>query len=276
MSSGGYFKDTRVLIRGAGDIATGIGHRLFRSGFKVFMTEVERPACIRRSVAFSQAVYEGRAEVEGVTSVLAKHPREALEMSGRGYVPVLVDPRAKSREVLKPTAVVDAIMSKHNLNTDMQMACIVIGVGPGFFAGKDCHAVVETMRGHDLGRVIYNGEASQNTGVPGQVGGFSRERVVYAPHCGAIKVFCDIGSRVGKDDLIAGIGKTEITAPIAGVVRGIIRDGFVVTKGMKVGDIDPRSNAANCYTISDKARAVGGGVLEALLYFLVKGCHNQF
>ncbi|MDD2573808.1 MAG: selenium-dependent molybdenum cofactor biosynthesis protein YqeB [Firmicutes bacterium] len=264
MNTGGI----RVLVRGAGDMATGIGHRLFKSGFRVFMTEIERPACIRRRVAFSEAVYEGSTEVEGVTSVLAHSPREAEEMSGRGYIPVLIDPLARAAQALKPDAVVDVIMAKKNLGTGMDMAPVVIGVGPGFTAGVDCHAVVETMRGHNLGRVIYQGEASRNTGVPGEVAGFARERVVYTPGNGIIKSVCEIGTRVKAGQLIAVVGENRITAPIDGVVRGLIRDGFAVTKGMKIGDVDPRGIIDNCYTISDKARAVGGGVLESLMHCL--------
>lgn len=259
---------TRVLIRGAGDIATGIGHRLFRSGFKVFMTEIPRPTCIRRKAAFSEAVYDGKAGVEGVTAVLAKNPLEATEISRKGFIPVLVDVRGKSVEAIKPLVVVDAILAKKNLGTSREMAPIVIGVGPGFNAGVDCHAVVETMRGHDLGKVITSGRAGENTGVPGEIKGYSRERVIYAPVSGRIELLCDIGDRVEPGETIAEIGGTAVKSPIEGVLRGIIRDGFDVDKGMKIGDVDPRGIKENCFSISDKARAVGGGVLEAILYMM--------
>lgn len=263
-----YAEDARVLIKGAGDMATGIGYRLFKSGFKVFMTDIQKPACIRRKVAFSEAIYDGRTKVEDITAVLARCPEEAFEISSKGYIPVLIDPEARSIEIIKPTVVVDAIMAKHNLGTDIHTAPVVIGVGPGFFAGSDCDAVIETMRGHDLGRVIYKGGASPNTGIPGTIEGYAKERVIYAPCEGIIEVSCDIGSQVKKGESIARVRGTDIAAPISGVLRGMIRNEYMVEAGMKIGDIDPRANVQYCYTISDKARAVGGGVLEAIMYLM--------
>lgn len=258
----------RVLIRGAGDIATGIGHRLFRCGFEVMMTEIASPTCIRRKVAFSEAVYDGMTQVEGINSVLVRDPEEAVLQAKSGHIPILIDPEARCREELKPQVVVDAILAKKNLGTFKEMAPIVIGVGPGFLAGNDCHAVVETMRGHNLGRVILDGEAEKNTGVPGDIIGFSRERVIYADRSGTLNLIKDIGDMVEEKEAVAEIDGDPVFSPIRGVLRGIIRDGFHVDKGMKIGDVDPRGAAENCFTISDKARAVAGGVLEAVLFFM--------
>ncbi|MDI6706582.1 MAG: selenium-dependent molybdenum cofactor biosynthesis protein YqeB [Bacillota bacterium] len=268
MSLFGNCDRPRVLVRGAGDIATGIGHRLYKSGFEVFMTEIERPECVRRKVAFSEAVYDGEAEVEGVKSLLAKSPAEAIKISGKGFIPVLIDAGTKSIPVINPLVVVDAIIAKKNLGTSMGLAPIVIGIGPGFFAGADCHAVIETCRGNSLGRVVLNGKALENTGIPGEILGFSRERVIYASASGVVNLIHDIGDMVKEGEPVARIRNTVINSPIGGVLRGIIRDGFSVAEGMKIGDIDPSGIVENCFGISDKARAVGGGVLEAILYFL--------
>lgn len=255
-----------VIIRGAGDIATGIAHRLFRCGFGIVMLEVEEPTAIRRKVAFSEAVYEGTMTVEGVTAVLCKYVSEALEKVCHNFIAVLVDSDASSVGNIKPYVVVDAIMAKKNLGTHKNMAPIVIGVGPGFAAGVDCHAIVETKRGHYLGRVITSGKAQENTGVPGEILGYSKERVIYAPQDGVIKVFYDIGCPVKAGQILAEVDQNPVKAPIEGVVRGMIRDGMKVFKGMKIGDVDPRNQRDYCYTISDKARAIAGGVLEAIFF----------
>lgn len=267
--------DVRILVRGGGDIATGIAHRLFKSGFRVFITEISRPMCVRRKVAFCEAVYDGKTEVEGVTARLAEDPEEAVRISNEGIIPILIDEKAKSIKTIKPLVVVDAIMAKKNLGLSMKMAPIVIGVGPGFHAGVDCHAVIETMRGHDLGRVITKGKARDNTGVPGDIMGFSRKRVIYAPVSGVIKLVHDIGDMVREGEVIAKINDVVVTAPIRGVLRGIIRNGFNVIRGMKIGDVDPRGVVEHCFTISDKARAVGGGVLEAVLYLMRSGSQQD-
>ncbi|TYP51594.1 selenium-dependent molybdenum cofactor biosynthesis protein YqeB [Thermosediminibacter litoriperuensis] len=260
--------ETSVLIRGAGDIASGIAHRLFRCGFSVYMTEIPAPTSIRRKVAFSEAVYDGEAEVEGVKAVLARSVEDAINLSRNGLIPVLVDPDLKCLEGLKPVVLVDSILAKKNLGTRKSMAPVVIGVGPGFTAGEDCHAVVESLRGHDLGRVIMKGRAAENTGIPGEVMNYTLERVIYAPAAGRIRLVRDIGSPVNEGELIAMIGNVEVRTKIGGVLRGIIRNGFEVWKGMKIGDVDPRGIVEHCYTISDKARAIAGGVLEAALYLL--------
>lgn len=261
-------ENTTVVIRGAGDLATGIAHRLYRCGFKIIMLEVRQPMAIRRRVALSEAVYDGTITVEGVTARFAQDVAQALKIISENSIAVLIDPEARLLDELKPLALVDAIMAKKNLGTSMDMAPIVIGVGPGFCAGLDCHAVVETQRGHNLGKVIFSGRARENTGIPGEILGFSKERVIYAPADGKIKVFHDIGSTVKAGCVVAEVSGTPVEASIDGVVRGMIRDGTEVFKGMKIGDVDPRQIVDYCYTISDKARAIGGGVLEAILYFM--------
>lgn len=237
------------------------------------MTEIASPTCIRRKVAFSEAVYDGMTQVEGISAVLVRCTEEAVLQAKSGYIPILIDPEAKCREELKPQVLVDAILAKKNCGTLKEMAPIVIGVGPGFFAGKDCHAAVETMRGHDLGRVILEGEPEKNTGIPGEIAGITRERVFYAERTGTIRLIKDIGDIVEEKEAVAEIDSEPVCSPIKGVLRGIIRDGFHVDKGMKIGDVDPRGIVENCFTISDKARAVAGGVLEAIL-FLMNGVLN--
>ena len=254
-----------VVIRGAGDLASGIALRLWRSHIRVVMTDVERPTAIRRTVCFSQAVVHGKTEVEGVTARRAFSAAEALCLLGEGVIPVLADPEGSCIPVLRPDAVVDAILAKQNLGTKMTDAPVVIGVGPGFTAGEDCHAVVETMRGHDLGRVIREGSAIPNTGIPGLIGGFAGERVLRAPADGVFHQLLDIGAQVKIGDIAATVEGQPMVCTLDGVLRGILADGTPVHKGMKAGDIDPRCAVEHCYCASDKALAVGGGVLEAIL-----------
>ena len=260
-----------VLIRGAGDLATGIALRLYRSRMQIVMTDMEKPTAIRRTVAFSEAIVHGETVVEGVKACRAKDSREALELLSKGVIPVLADPKGEAISQLRPDGVVDAILAKKNLGTKITDGPMVIGVGPGFTAGEDCHAVVETMRGHTLGRVIYQGSALPNTGIPGLIGGFSGERVLRAPAEGVFHPLLAIGAQVKEGD-VAGFVSNErneddipMICTLDGVLRGILADGTPVHKGMKAGDIDPRGNVEHCYSASDKALAVGGGVLEALL-----------
>ena len=255
-----------VIIRGAGDIATGIALRLKRSHISVIMTDIPAPTAIRRTVAFSQAIVLGETRVEDVTARRADTPEQALALLQEDIVPVLPDPEGICISVLKPDAVVDAILAKKNLGTRITDAPAVIGVGPGFTAGMDCHAVVETMRGHTLGRVYYQGSALPNTGIPGLIGGFAGERVLRAPADGVFRQILDIGAQVKQGDVAATVGGVPMTCTLDGVLRGILPDGTPVRKGMKAGDIDPRCKEEHCYTASDKALAVGGGVLEALLH----------
>ena len=255
-----------TLIRGAGDLASGIALRLWRSGIEVVMTDLPRPTAIRRTVSFSEAIVHGETTVEDVTARLAANADEARALLAQGIVPVLADPDCACRADLHPDALVDAIRAKRNLGTRRTDAPIVIGVGPGFTAGVDCHAVVETMRGHTLGRVIYTGSALPNTNIPGLIGGFAGERVLRAPADGAFRSARQIGDLVKAGDVAGYVAGEPMACTIDGVLRGLIADGVLVHKGMKSGDVDPRGDVDNCYTASDKALAVGGGVLEALLH----------
>lgn len=260
---------TLVVIKGGGDIATGIACRLYRSGFSVVITELPCPTVIRRTVAFAEAVAAGQVAVEGVTArrvVLT----EVDQTLAAGCIPVVVDPAAECVAVLKPQAVVDAIIAKRNTGTKITDAPVVIGVGPGFTAGVDVAAVVETMRGHDLGRVIYQGKAIANTGIPGEISGYTLERLVRAPAAGVFTGCRRIGDVVAAGEVVGHVNGVPVQTLIAGVLRGLIQSGLTVTKGLKLGDVDPRCKREHCYTISDKARAVGGGVLEALLHLGVK------
>lgn len=263
-----------VIIRGAGDIATGIGYRLHKSGFKIVMLETDKPSVIRRKVAFAETVYENNYKVEDLESKLVSSVKEVDECLSKSIIPVIIDPNGEFIPKLHPDVVVDAILAKKNLGTNKEMADIVIGVGPGFEAGKDVDAVVETNRGHNLGKVILEGKPEANTGIPGNIAGYTEERVLRANNNGKIKVIRDIGSIVKKNDAVAEINGIEVKAKIDGVVRGMIRDGYEVTIGMKIGDVDPRGKVEYCYHISDKARAIGGGVLEAILHLSNKRSKN--
>lgn len=260
-----------VLVRSGGDIASGIIQRLHNAGFRIIVLEIENPSSIRREVCFGEAVCRGEIEIEETKSRLAGNLEEAYEMLEQGIIPVIVDGKGETIGKIKPFALIDGILAKRNLGTSIDMAPITIGAGPGFYAGRDVDAVVETKRGHYLGKVIYEGEAIKNSGIPGNIGGFTEERVIYSDFEGTISNIGKIGDSVVKGQTIASIGGNEIRAKIDGVLRGIIRDGYYVTKGLKIADIDPRKEEyGHCFTISDKARSVGGGVLEALLTLMQK------
>ena len=254
-----------VVIRGAGDIATGIALRLYRAHFQIVMTDLEHPTAIRRTVCFSQAIPLGECFVEGVAARRAEGVDQALELLAQGAIPVLADPEGVCIPQLEPDAVVDAILAKRNLGTRITDAPVVVGVGPGFTAGVDCHAVVETMRGHYLGRAIYEGSAQPNTGIPGLIGGFSGERVLRAPAAGIFHPLKNIGDRVREGEIAATVDGVPMRCTLDGVLRGILPEGTPVFAGMKAGDIDPRCKIEHCSCASDKALAVGGGVLEAIL-----------
>jgi xanthine dehydrogenase accessory factor len=254
-----------VVIRGGGDLATGVAARLVRSGFSVAITELRQPQVIRRTVALAEAVYRGEADVEDLTARRVGSPARALDEIARGVIPVLIDPEAESLSDLRPVALVDARMRKRPNELGRRAAALVIGLGPGFIAGGDCHAVIETKRGHRLGRVIWEGQAEADTHSPGEVGGQAARRVLRAPADGHLEPREEIGARLAEGQLIAEIAGYEVRAPFAGVLRGLIHTEVSVSVGMKIGDVDPRNEAAYCWEISDKALAIGGGVLEALL-----------
>ena len=256
-----------IIIRGAGDISTGTIYRLFRAGFPVLALETDRPSAIRRKVAFSEAVYDGTATVEGVTAVRIGDAGQAEETLAKGKLPLLVDPAGESIRKLKPEVVVDAILAKKNLGTTMQMAPLTIALGPGFEAGGDVHFVIETMRGHDLGRIISSGFAAANTGVPGIIGGYGAERVIHSPAAGLFRQHREIADEVQAGETIGTVetpeGEVPVVTVISGILRGIIRDGYPIPKGFKLADVDPRlDQRKNCFTVSDKARCIAGSVLE--------------
>lgn len=262
----------KIVVRGGGDLATGTIHRLWSVGFRVLVLECAQPSAIRHQVALSDAVYEGKVEFEGLSGVLIADSNEAEAIWKQGKVPVLVDEDGSSLGELKPDVVVDAIIAKKNLGTTKAMAPLTIALGPGFEAGVDVDYVVETKRGHNLGRIIKEGFAVPNSGVPGIIAGYGKERVLHAEAEGVLHVIHDIGEVVEKEQVIAEIatpaGKVPVLATLTGLIRGMIRDGFYVTKGFKIADIDPRKEElANCYTISDKARCIAGSVLELVCRF---------
>ena len=256
-----------IVVRGAGDLATGTIHRLWSAGFRLLVLETEQPAAIRRQVALSEAVYAGTAVVEGARAVRIHTPAELESVLAAGDIPLLTDPAAQCIPELRPAVVVDAILAKRNLGTHRGMAPLTIALGPGFTAGEDVDAVVETMRGHDLGRIIRQGSARPDTGVPGVIGGYGAERVIHAGRAGVLRCRSAIGDFVEQGQTIAVIehaaGTEMVPASISGLLRGLIRDGYPVTEGFKIADIDPRrSEYQNCFTISDKARCIAGSVLE--------------
>jgi xanthine dehydrogenase accessory factor len=259
------FSNTRVLLKGSGDLGTGVAWRLHKAGFPVIITELAQPLVVRRTVAFASAVYIGQIAVEGVTARRAESFEDARVLLNHGIIPVLVDPETRARDFFAPRVLIDAVMAKRNTGTHITDAPLVVALGPGFTPNVDCHAVIETNRGHNLGRVLWDRAAEENTGVPGKVGGKSATRVLRAPRDGAVSAIRRIGDRVSAGELIAWVGNASVIAPFDGILRGLVYDGFAVKAGMKIGDVDPRADRAVCFTISDKALAVGGGVLEAVL-----------
>ena len=266
-----------IIVRGGGDLATGTIYKLKRSGFPVLILETDRPSAIRRNVAFCEAVYQGRQTVEDMTCYLAKSIDEAKQFLDDGKLAVLVDPTGEAIQQLNPLAVVDAILAKKNLGTHRGMAPITVALGPGFTAGKDVDAVIETKRGHNLGRVLWEGHAAPNTGIPGIIAGYGKERVIHSPASGTVRTVKEITHTVSKGEVIAVIetadGIVPVEATLDGILRGLIRDGYPVKVGFKMADIDPRIDEYNnCFTISDKARCIAGGVLETILH--LKGARH--
>ena len=268
-----------IVVRGGGDIATGTVAALSRAGYPVIILECARPTAIRRKVAFCDAIYErdrwygeGTKTVEGITCTLTSNIDDAMRRAQPGRPMILIDPEAKSLARLKPDVLVDAILAKKNLGTTIDMAPLTIALGPGFTAGVDVRCVIETMRGHDLGRILYEGTAMENTGVPGMVAGYGRERVIHAPASGRLELISGIGEIVEKGKIIAvidtGKARVKVPASLSGVLRGILPENFEVTEGMKMADIDPRvDQVENCSKISDKARCIAGSVLQLVVAY---------
>ena len=259
-----------IIVRGGGDLATGTVYKLKKSGFPVLILEAANPSAIRRNVSFCEAVYQGSQSVEDMTCYLADTLEQARQFLAEGKLTVLVDPTGESIAKLKPLALVDAILAKKNLGTNRNMAPITVALGPGFTAGEDVDAVIETKRGHNLGRVLWSGAAAPNTGIPGMIGGYGKERVVHCPAEGILRNVKKVTDTVSRGDVIAVVetqnGNVCVEATLEGILRGLIRDGYPVTVGFKIADIDPRRDELqNCFTISDKARCIAGGVLEAIL-----------
>ena len=266
-----------IIVRGGGDLATGTIYKLYKCGFPILILEVANPSAIRRNVAFSEAVYQGTQTVEDVTCYYADSLSRAESLLQEGKLVVLVDPKGDCIPRLKPLAVVDAILAKKNLGTNKEMAPVTVALGPGFTAGEDVDAVIETKRGHNLGRVLWQGSAAPNTGIPGMIGGYGKERVIHCPAEGILRNVCKITDTVTKGQEIAVVetenGNIPVLASLDGLLRGLIRDGYPVTKGFKIADIDPRTEEyQNCFTISDKARCIAGGVVEAILRLKGERC----
>ena len=259
----------KVVIRGGGDLATGVAEVLYQSGFKILILDIEKPSSIRRSVCFSEAIYDGIIQVENIICKKVENENDIEKCWNEKIIPIMVDEKGEIIKKIKPNVVVDSIIAKKNLGTTKEMAPITIALGDGFEAGKDVDIVVETMRGHNLGRVITSGRAMKNTGIPGEIKGVSKDRVIYSLANGIFSSVKKIGDTVQKDEIIGYVGNVEIRGKISGVLRGIIRDGYEVTENMKIGDIDPRiEEKNNCFTISDKARSLGGAVLRAIMFRL--------
>jgi len=246
-------------------MASGVAHCLYRSGFNVCLTEIPTPLAVRRMVSFSETIYDGEKTVEGVTAVLVADQKDILSSWNKKKIPLLVDSENNIKEFVRPHVLIDAILAKKNLGTKITDAPLVIGLGPGFVATKDVHVVIETNRGHNLGRLIFEGEAEPNTGVPGTIAGYGIERVFRVPQNGIFRIVKKIGDTVSDGDKVAYVEGEPIKVKTSGIIRGMLRDGIAVTKGLKAGDIDPRGDRNYCFTISEKARTLGGAVLEAIL-----------
>jgi len=254
-----------VLIKGGGEVASGVAHKLARSRFRVCMTETAEPLAVSRGVAFCEAVYDGEKEVEGIVARRAESSSEILKLWRDGRIAIVVDPKTSVRKVLKPGVLVDAIMAKKNLGTGIGHAPLVIGLGPGFKAGKDVHLVVETNNSERLGRVIFEGEAEKDTGIPVAIGGLTHERALHAAEGGLFLTDRDIGDPASAGEVVATVAGKPVRAEIDGIVRAMLRDGTTVEKGTKLGEIDPSGNIEDCYTIRPRVRAIAGGVLEAIM-----------
>ncbi|MGN0314201.1 MAG: selenium-dependent molybdenum cofactor biosynthesis protein YqeB [Fusicatenibacter sp.] len=265
-----------IIVRGGGDLATGTIHRLWSAGLPVLVLETEHPAAIRRQVSVCEAVYDGQTVIENMMGIRIWKCEEAFQVIKEGKVPVMVDPKGESIRTLRPDVVVDAILAKKNLGTSRDMAPFTVALGPGFEAGKDVDVVIETKRGHNLGRVIRKGSAFPNTGIPGNIGGYAAERVIHSLNPGIFHNICKIGDIVTEGEEIAWIEQMDgnrcpVNATITGILRGLLREGYPIPKGFKIADIDPRKEELeNCFTISDKARCIAGSVLEVVIPYIYR------
>ena len=260
------FPEELAVVRGGGDLGTGVAARLHRAGFPVVVLEIAEPVAIRRTVSAATAIDAGAVTIEDLTAQRVESTTEAVEVAGSGIVAVAVAPELPVS--LPARALVDARLAKRNIDTRIDQAPFVVGLGPGFTAGSECHAVVETARGPRLGRVIWEGAAQPNTGLPGIVGGEAARRVIRAPGAGLVSWTVEIGDTVEAGTVLGSVEGDPVRSEIAGVVRGLIAAGRRVEAGLKLADIDPRGEISACFEISDKALAVGGGVLEAILVHL--------
>ena len=255
-----------VLIRGGGEVASGIAHRLHRSHFRVCLTEVANPLAVSRGTTFSEAVFDGIKTIEGETAEFVPvSPEEIYEVWGRGNIAIVIDPEASIKHEIKPDVLVDATIAKRNIGTKITDAPLVIGAGTGFYAGRDVHIVVETNHSNNLGRVILEGEAESDTGTPVAIGGLTKERVIWAPRAGIFTTDREIGDRVDVHQIVGRIEDQPLEAPVSGMLRGLLRNGVKVSKNTKLVEVDPVNGSAVCYDIRDKMRAIGGGVIEAIM-----------
>lgn len=266
----------KVLVRGGGDLASAVIHKLWRSGFKVLVYDLPLPSCVRCTVSFCNAIVEGEWEVEGARGVFIKDLSEIEACFSRKEIPVSILPEEKLLTYFQPDVFIDATVSKRTPDYDKTLAPLVIGLGPNIMAGRDAHVVVETKRGHYLGSLIYEGFAAPNTGIPGDVDGFTSDRVIRAPQTGRVQHILNIGDTVEEDEAICQVGDEVVVAAIPGVIRGLIAEGYEAHQGLKIGDIDPRNDRRHCYTISDKGRTIAGGVLEAILHHVAAGDYLNF
>lgn len=265
-----------VIVKSGGDIATGIIQKLHRSGFRVLVLEIERPTTIRRTVSFSEAVYTGSTVVEDLLALRVSNQNEIIDAWEKDYIPVIVDPFGEYIQKIKPLVLIDSIIAKKNLGMKKNLAPLTIGIGPGFCAGLDVDVVIESNRGHNLGRLIYNGYADENTGEPGNIQGFTKERVIYSPASGFFRSVREIGDLVKKGELLGYVGDVQVVSLMDGLLRGCLKSGLKVSKGLKIFDVDPRlDEIENCFKISDKARAIAGGVLEAILIWKNNRSNNM-
>lgn len=260
--------NNKVLVRSGGDLASAVVQKLYRCGFEVVISELNHPRMVRRTVSFSNAVYEETFEVEGISAKHVKDAKDILDCLDKKFIPVVTDSEENILKVFKPDIFIDATLSKKKVNYTKDFCAIVIGLGPEIVAGYEADIVIETSRGHDLGRLIQEGKAKPNTSIPGFIDGYGRERVLRAPCSGIIQTNKNIGDFVKKDETVMTVDGIPVKAQIDGIIRGLIHPSITVTKGLKLGDVDPRGASDYCYTISDKGRNIAGGVLEAI--FILK------